>query len=122
MKAGWYENKLKARWRSYQNENTTNEMNALKNKSLLSELIEINEGQWKILEATNDILRFEDIPWLNSNAMMVLHIKKETKKKLLLRWHPDRFFSSKIWSRIHKDDTEKVKQRVNDICRIITSF
>ena len=122
MKAGWYENKLKARWRSYQNENTTAEMKALKNKSLLSELIEINEGQWKLLEATNDILRFEDIPWLYSDAMKVLHIKKETKKKLLLRWHPDRFFSSKIWSRIHKDDTEKVKQRVNDICRIITSF
>jgi hypothetical protein len=122
MKAGWYENKLKARWRSYQNENTTAEMKALKNKSLLSELIEINEGQWKLLEATNDILRFEDIPWLNSDAMKVLHIKKETKKILLLRWHPDRFFSSKIWSRIHKDDTEKVKERVNDLCRIITSF
>jgi len=124
MKAGWYENKLKARWRSYQIENTTAEMKALslKNKSLLSELIEINEGQWKLLEATNDILRFEDIPWLNGDAMKVLHIKKETKKKLLLRWHPDRFFSSKIWSRIHKDDTEKVKERVNDLCRIITSF
>jgi hypothetical protein len=136
MKAGWYENKLKARWRSYQIENTTAEMIALptsrredsalalslKNKSLLSELIEINEGQWKLLEATNDILRFEDIPWLNGDAMKVLHIKKETKKKLLLRWHPDRFFSSKIWSRIHKDDIEKVKERVNDLCRIITSF
>ena len=124
MKAGWYENKLKARWRSYQIENATNELKALslKNKSLLSELIEINEGQWKLLEATNDILRFEDIPWLNNDVMKVLHIKKDTKKKLLMRWHPDKFFTSKIWARIHKDDKEKVKERVNDLCRIITSF
>lgn len=135
MKSGWYENKLKARWRSYQIENAnalsshremsaSNEMKALslKNKSLLSELIEINEGQWKLLEATNDILRFEDIPWLNNDVMKVLHIKKDTKKKLLMRWHPDKFFTSKIWARIHKDDKEKVKERVNDLCRIITSF
>lgn len=124
MKSGWYENKLKARWRSYQIESATNELKtlSLKNKSLLSELIEINEGQWKLLEASSDIIRFEDIPWLNNDVMKILHIKKETKKKLLMRWHPDKFFTSKIWSRIHQDDTEKVKERVNDLCRIITSF
>ena len=124
MKAGWYENKLKTRWRAYQIENLNNQIKSLsiKNSSLFSEIIKINDEAWKSIEATNDILRFEDIPWLNNDAMKILHIKKEIKKKLLLRWHPDRFFSSKIWSRIHKDDIEKVKERVNDLCRIITSF
>ena len=124
MKAGWYENKLKTRWRAYQIENTTNELKALslKNKSLFSELIQINEGQWKLLEATTHILHFEDIPWLNKDILKVMKVKKEIKKLLLMRWHPDRFFTSKIWSRIHEDDTEKVKVNVNELCMIITSF
>jgi hypothetical protein len=135
MQAGWYEKKLKARWRSYQIDNdnslylrrevgsATNQLKALslKNKSLLSELIEINEGQWKSLEATNHVLYSEDIPWLNKDVLKVLHIKKDMRKKLLLRWHPDRFFSSKIWYRIHEDDKEKVKQRVNEICEILVA-
>lgn len=124
MKAGWYENKLKTRWRAYQIENTSNELKALslKNKSLFSELIQINEGQWKAIEATNRVLRFEDIPLLNKDILNVVKVKKEIKKTLLMRWHPDRFFTSKIWSRIHEDDKEKVKVYVNEISKIITAF
>ena len=124
MKAGWYEKKLNSRWRSYQIENTTNEMKALsiKNKNLFSELIKINEGQWKSLESTDNILRFDDIPWFNKDILKKIKVQKEIKKKLLLRWHPDRFFSSKIWSRIHPDDVEKVKSNVNEMCELIVAI
>ena len=124
MKAGWYENRLKNRWRSYQIENNTYQMKelSLKNKNLFSELIKINEEQWKSLEETDNVLYYDDIPWLNKDILKVIHIKKEIKKKLLLRWHPDRFFTSKIWLRIHESDSEKVKINVNELCKIITSF
>lgn len=123
MKAGWYENKLKLRWRAYQIENLNNQLKtlSLKNSTVIDEIVKINDEIWNSLEATSETVRFDDIPWINKNIITRLHINKDIRKKLLLRWHPDRFFTSKIWERIHEDDKEKVKMHVNELCEIITS-
>lgn len=124
MKSGWYEEKLKRRWRAYQIENITRDIKALTltQKNIFKEILKINDEAWKTLENSETVLRFEDIPWLNTDILTLktLRVKKDIRKQLLLRWHPDRFLNSKIWSQIHDDDKEKVKLHLNELCEAIT--
>jgi hypothetical protein len=122
MKAGWYEKKLQTRWYVYQSEKE--KIRHIEEINVLTQIIERNKEDWEALEATNHTIRFNDIPWLN-NKLFVLKDKsfdKYQRRALLLRWHPDRFFTSKIWSRIYEEDKEKVKENVLELCKLLVDI
>jgi hypothetical protein len=133
MYAGWYEDKLKTRWYVHRR-NLEREFERARAPRAPREddddffrLIETNEAQWKTLEsATATVLRYDDIPWIRSDAFMhavssldkTLH--KDIRKQLLLRWHPDRF-NRYFGKRIHPDDIERINEGITATCQAILS-
>lgn len=130
MYAGWYEDKLKTRWYVHnlnlERARERERAHAPKDDDFL-ELIKANEARWKTLEiATTDVLRYDDIPWIHSDAFMraVSSLDKtrhkNIRKQLLLRWHPDGF-NRYFGKRIHPDDIERINETVTNTCQAILS-
>jgi hypothetical protein len=133
MYAGWYEDKLKTRWYVHQlhleREHAHAHAHAPRDDEAdLLGLIEANEAQWKRLESAPAaiVLRYDDIPWIRSDAFMravsrldkTLH--KDLRKQLLLRWHPDRF-NRYFGKRIHSDDIDRINEGITATCQAILS-
>jgi hypothetical protein len=103
-----FQKKLKNRWRAYQNEISLNERRYAKPKIV----------EWEDLEKDSiEYIYYNDIPWFDKNTK----ITKNIRKKLLLRYHPDLFFHSKIGKKIHPGDREKVLEKIMDISRFLIS-
>ena len=88
-----------------------------------SGFIKTNEEQWKALEKNQLLLYYNDIPWINPNVhgdflREVASIDKTTRKRLLLRWHPDSF-NYRFGNRINLDEYDMINKKVNETCQEI---
>ncbi|KAF7794489.1 hypothetical protein EIP86_005623 [Pleurotus ostreatoroseus] len=93
-------------------------------------------SRWELIETSEDLLSFADIPWptlnlsceINEDAIREFysasfhgHSVRQMIKTELLRWHPDKF-RSKYLRRVRCGDREKVEEMGASVAKFLSGF
>eukprot|EP00397_Hematodinium_sp_SG-2012_P039920 GEMP01043663.1.p1 GENE.GEMP01043663.1~~GEMP01043663.1.p1 ORF type:complete len:325 (-),score=114.35 GEMP01043663.1:715-1689(-) len=81
---------------------------------------EEDERRWKLFDSQVGVITFGDIPWPQVDKWET-KLSAKDKKRLLLRWHPDKFLP-KVDGRVLQTDIQTVRQTCNEVCGKITSL